>query len=218
MIEMMNTVALLRLLNALPPCRSLSHSALGLRLARSFTRLNRLTLVSEARMRSSLTRLLAVAGAVASAACASSRQYGSSSAAGTIDVASSAGARLDAREAQLLSSMSDADILGHLITVDSMEIVAADSALRLSRSDDVLDLAKRMRAEHTANLKQDKDLAAQQNITPIRMFGGIRAAHVAASLDSVGIASDLTIDRHYVLSQIELNQHVLAELELLQNN
>jgi hypothetical protein len=37
-------------------------------------------------------------------------------------------------------------------------------------------------------------------------------------LDSVGIASDLTIDRHYVMSQVELNEHVLAELELLQNN
>lgn len=169
-------------------------------------------------MRISMTRLLAGTVAVVSAACASSGRYNSSSAAGTIDVGASAGERLDARESQLLRSMSDADILGHLITIDSMEVAASDSALRLSRSDDVLDLAKRMRAEHQANLRQDRDLAKQQNITPIEMFGGIRATHVAASLDSVGIASDLTIDRHYVMSQVELNEHVLAELELLQNN
>jgi len=168
-------------------------------------------------MRYTYARLFVSAVAVATAACASSGRYNSSSAGGVVDVASSAGSRLDAREAQLLESMSDADILGHLITVDSMEVVAADSALRLSRSDDVLDLAKRMRAIHQANLQQDKDLAKQQDITPIRMFGGIRAAHVAASLDSVGIASDLTIDRHYVRSQVELQQHVLAELEILQN-
>jgi predicted outer membrane protein len=114
--------------------------------------------------------------------------------------------------------MSDADILGHLVTVDSIEVVTADSALRLSRSDDVLDLAKHMKATHSANLRQDKDLAKENGIIPTTIFGGFKATHVAASLDSVGIASDLTIDRHYVMSQVELHQHVLAELEALENN
>jgi predicted outer membrane protein len=49
------------------------------------------------------------------------------------------------------------------------------------------------------------------------VFGGFAATHVAASLDSVGVASELTLDRHYVVSQIELHQHVLAEFEILRN-
>src|SRR5689334_197728 len=93
-------------------------STIGLRLAPSVSCVGqRLTLgLGGKKMRISLTRLLAGTVAVASAACASSGRYNSSSAGGNIDVGASAGERLDAREAQLLQSMSDADILGHLIT------------------------------------------------------------------------------------------------------
>jgi predicted outer membrane protein len=168
-------------------------------------------------MHISVPPLLACATVAVAAACASGGRYNSSSAPGNVDITANRGSTLDARELQILRGMSDADILGHLITVDSIEVVTADSALRLSKSDQVLDLAKRMKATHAANFRQDKDLAKQQNITPTTVFGGFNATHVAASLDSVGIASDLTIDRHYVVSQVELHRHVLAELEALQD-
>jgi len=67
-----------------------------------------------------------VVGAIA--ACSSNRGYGSgASAAGTVNLAAYPMPALGAREVQLLHGMSDADILGHFITVDSMEVATADS-------------------------------------------------------------------------------------------
>jgi predicted outer membrane protein len=167
-------------------------------------------------MRYSFARFIACATVAASAACASSGHYTTSSASGTVDDPRYKGAALSDRERNMLKGMSDADILGHFITVDSLEVATADSALRLSKSDEILNFAKVVRAAHTDAMRSDKDLAKQQGITPLYIFGGFAATHVAASLDSVGIASEQTIDRHYVVSQIELHQHVLDELALLQ--
>src|SRR5689334_16393188 len=116
------------------------------------------TLGLEEGMRHFTVRLLAVAIAAASAACASSGRSNPSVAAGNVDlgVGVNRNSLPSSRELEVLKGMSDADILGHLITIDSMEVATADSALRLSRSDDVLDLAKRMRATHSANFRQDR--------------------------------------------------------------
>ena len=122
---------------------------------------------------------------------------------------------LDASEVQLLRGMSDADILGHFITVDSMEVATADSALRIVKTDAVLQFARLMHSTHAQNLRLDRELAQQTGITPVMMFGGLRASHVAASLDSVREASDVKLDYHYVMSQVELHQHVLSELQEL---
>jgi predicted outer membrane protein len=150
------------------------------------------------------------------AACSSNPGYGSgASAAGTIDLAAYPVPALSASEAQLLRGMSDADILGHFITVDSMEVATADSALRVVKTQDVLEYARLMKATHAENLIRDKQLAEQTGITPIRMFGGLRASHVAAALDSIRQASDVKLDYHYVMGQVELHQHVLAELQEL---
>jgi predicted outer membrane protein len=164
-----------------------------------------------------VSHLIACAlGASAFAACSSNQGYGSAaSAAGTVDLAAYPIPALGASEAQLLRSMSDADILGHFITVDSMEVATADSALRVIKTQDVLEFARLMKATHSENLMRDKQLAEQLGITPIKMFGGLRASHVAAALDSIRQASDLKLDYHYIMAQIELHQHVLAELEEL---
>jgi len=161
--------------------------------------------------------LTSVAAISAFAACAANQQYGSSSAAsGTVALSAYPAAPLDASETRMLGGLSDADIVGHLLTVDSMEVATADTTLRLSKSDDVLTYARLMHAAHTAHLQSDRDLAQRAGITPTSIFGGLRASHVAASLDSVRIASDATIDRHYVMSQVQLHEHVLAELETLE--
>ena len=170
-------------------------------------------------MRISIARpLIAVFATVAFAAAASAQQKGSSStASGTVDLSAYQIPPLDASEQQLLRGMSDADILGHFITVDSMEVATADSAMRILKTDDVLAYARLMHAAHTDHWKRVRDIAKQSAITPVTIFGGLKASHVAASLDSVHFASDVTLDRHYVMSQVQLHQHVLAELEALQS-
>ena len=135
---------------------------------------------------STVCPLVSALATLAVVACASSQQYESSSAAaGMVDLSAYPTPTLDASETQLLQSMSDADILGHLITVDSMELATADSAIRFSKRDDILAFARMMHAAHEANLQRDRDLAKQTGITPVTAFGGLRASHVAAMLDSV---------------------------------
>ena len=151
------------------------------------------------------------------AATASAQRGSSSTASGTVDLSAYPIPPLDGSEQQLLRDMSDADILGHFITVDSMEVATADSAMRILKTDDVLSYARLMHAAHMEHWKHDRDVAQQTGIKPITIFGGLKASHVAASLDSVHFASDITLDRHYVMSQVQLHQHVLAELEALQS-
>src|SRR4051812_4275767 len=99
----------------------------------------------------SFARPLSCLIAIASlAACASTPQYTTS--AGDVDLAAYPPVRLSASELQLIRGMSDANILGHLITLDSLEVAAADSAVRFSKSDDVIAYAKRMHIEHTGDL------------------------------------------------------------------
>jgi predicted outer membrane protein len=166
----------------------------------------------------SIARPLVALFAISALAAGASAQKGSSStASGTVDLSAYPIPALDASEQQLLRGMSDADILGHFITVDSMEVATADSAMRILKTDDVLSYARLMHAAHTEHWKHDRDVAQQTGIKPITIFGGLKASHVAASLDSVHFASDITLDRHYVMSQVQLHQHVLAELEALQS-
>ena len=150
-------------------------------------------------------------------ACASNQQYASSSAAGTVDLAAYPVPPLGARELQLLHQMSDANILGHIELVDSLEIAVSDTVLRLTRSDPISNFAKMMIANHSTNLDQNRRIAKANNILPTTSFGELNAMHVAPAIDSIRIASDLTVDRRYVMTQIALHQHVLAELQELQN-
>lgn len=150
-------------------------------------------------------------------ACAHNPQSNINAAGGSVDISAYPIPSLNASEATLLRGMSDADILGHLITIDSIQIATADTLMRLSKIDEVLTYAKLMLASHTQHLKLDSTLAKQAGITPTMLFGGLRASHVAASLDSTRLASDLTLDRHYIMSQVELHEHVLAELQELQS-
>src|SRR5205823_1854992 len=87
------------------------------------------------------------------AACASGPHY--ETAAGTVDLSAYPSVTLDASELQVLRGMSDANILGHLQTVDSLEVAAADSALRFSRNDATLNYAKLMHHAHTDDLKRE---------------------------------------------------------------
>jgi len=158
----------------------------------------------------------ALAGMTAFAACASSNQYPANSAAGTVDLAAYPAPDLSASEITLLRGMSDQQILGHLILVDSMEVATADSTIRIAMSDPVLSYARLMRTVHSKDLADVRSLGRERGITPVQQFGGLRASHIAADLDSIPQASDLTLVRHYVMSQVELHQHVLRELEQLQ--
>src|SRR5579884_3211693 len=128
-------------------------------------------------------------------ACASNRQYGSA-AGGTVDLAAYPVPELPARELVALRGMSDAQILGHIILVDSMEVATADSTIRIAMTDQVLGYARLMRDTHQQDWAATRALAKERGITPVQQVGGLGASHIATQLDSMTQASDLTLDRH----------------------
>jgi putative membrane protein len=138
------------------------------------------------------------------------------SANGDVDL-SRASKMLGSREVTILREMSDANIVGHLLEVDSIEIAAADTAIRLSKSDDVRSFAKMMNLTHGGDAQKEREIAKADGLIPTIDVAKLRSSHVARSLDSLRISSDLTIDRHYLMSQVQLHQHALAELEVLQS-
>lgn len=167
-------------------------------------------------MRSIIRTSIAVLTFAALGACASNRQYSSTSAGGTVDLAAYPIPDLPASEIEILRGMSDEQILGHIILIDSLEVATADSTIQIAMSDPTLSYARLMRATHATDLATARSLGRERGITPVQQFGGLRASHMAADLDSIPRASDLTLDRHYIMSQVELHQHVLRELETLQ--
>jgi predicted outer membrane protein len=159
-----------------------------------------------------LIATLAVAGA---AACSTmNRTYESG---GEVDLSLATPAELGSDETTLLQQMSDANIVGHLLTVDSLEITLSDTALRHVKSDDVGAFAKMMHLAHTDDENALKDIASSAGLVPTIDVSKLRSSHVAAGLDSVRKTSDITKDQQFIRAQIELHQHALAELNVLQS-
>ena len=159
------------------------------------------------------TRTLAALLAVATAAaCSSMNTYSS---AGDVDLSTATAATLGADETTLLRQMSDANILGHLMTIDSIEIAMSDTALRHVKTDNVGAYAKMMHLAHEDDLKALKDLAGSTGLVPTIDVTKLRSSHVAAGVDSIRKTSDMTKDQQFIRAQIELHRHALAELEIL---
>jgi predicted outer membrane protein len=124
---------------------------------------------------------------------------------------------LTASEANLIRNMSDANILGHLASLDSFEVALSDSAILKSKSDTVLHFARAMRSAHLGSATAARTIGKELNIPLVTIAGEMRKTHVFAPADSVANASELQIDRHYLMQQIEMHDHMLAELNLLQD-
>ena len=152
--------------------------------------------------------------AIASAAACSTmnRTYMSG---GDVDLSVAMPAELGTDETTLLRQMSDANILGHLMTVDSLEIALADTALYHIKTGTVGDFAKMMHLAHEDDWKALKDIAGTTGLKPTIDVSKLRSSHVAAGVDSVRKTSDITKDQQFIRTQIELHQHALAELQVL---
>jgi predicted outer membrane protein len=135
---------------------------------------------------------------------------------GDVDLSTAVPATLGTDEVTMLRQMSDANIIGHLIAVDSLEVTMSDTALRYIKTDDVNAYAKMMHLAHSDDWKAMKDLAGAAGIIPTIDVGKLRTSHVAAGIDSVRRTSDVTKDQQYLRAQMELHMHALAELEALQ--
>src|SRR3954468_942732 len=161
------------------------------------------------------TRVLVAMLAVASAGACSTmnRTYMSG---GDVDLSLATPADLGTDETTLLRQMSDGNILGHLMVVDSLEVTLSDTALYHIKTGTVGDYAKMMHLAHSDDWKALKDIAANSGLVPTIDVMKLRSAHVAAGIDSVRKTSDITKDQQFMRAQIELHQHALAELQVLE--
>lgn len=160
-------------------------------------------------------RLLAVAAVGAVAACSSMpRTYSST---GDVDLSMATPATLGTDEVVMLRQMSDANIIGHLLTVDSLEITLADTALRVTKSDMIGEYARMMHLNHDDDRKALRDIAGAAGLIPTVDVTKLRSSHVAAGVDSVRLTSEITKDQRFLQAQIELHKHALAELQVLRD-
>lgn len=165
-------------------------------------------------MNTRIRTMVALLAISAAAACSSNRQVYLSS--GDVDLSTAIPAELGADETMMLRQMSDANIIGHLITVDSLEIALSDTALRAIKGDKVNAYAKEMILAHGDDWKELKDVAGAAGIIPSLDVTKLKSSHVAAGIDSVRRTSDATKDQQFIRAQIELHRHALAELQVLQ--
>ena len=149
----------------------------------------------------------------ATAACSSRQNYVSG---GDVDITMAAPAELSPGEVTILQQMSDANILGHLMTLDSLEITMSDTALYHVKGDQASAYAKMMHLAHEDDRKALKDIAASTGLVPTLDVAKLRSSAVAAGLDSVRKGSDLNKDQQYMRAQIELHRYALAELQVLE--
>jgi predicted outer membrane protein len=73
-----------------------------------------------------------------------------------------------------------------------------------------------MRAAHLGSMHAVDVIAKETGIGRNTLAGELGITHLFSTPDSVGNASEQTIDRHYITEEITIHRHVLAELQLLQ--
>jgi putative membrane protein len=127
-------------------------------------------------------------------------------------------ATLSPRESEMLRSMTDPNILGHMAMADSVEIVMGKLALNRSKTDAVDNFARQMISDHTASLDAEHAIARHDGMGMQTMVGELNVSHMGPMVDSVGpTISEATFDRNYLLSQVQMHRHILAELQTLQD-
>jgi predicted outer membrane protein len=161
--------------------------------------------------------VVAALAAPAFIACASTRQSNSLSAGGTLHL-TDATAALSSSEVGMLQRMTDPNILGHLAMGDSVEIVMAQFAEHRTKNDDVLAFARMMDVDHSGHLAAERTLATTSGVGIHTLANELKTSHMGPMVDSIGPQiSELKFDRNYILAQIEMHQHMLGELEVLQD-
>lgn len=164
-------------------------------------------------MTGSRNRIIIAALAIAAAAaCSTNRTYMSG---GDVDLSLATPAELEAGEVTVLRQMSDANILGHLMTLDSLEITLSDTALYHVKTGEVGSYAKMMHLAHSDDWKALRDIASSTGLVPTIDVEKLRSKPVAAGLDSVRKTSDATKDQLFMRTQIDMHREALAELQVL---
>jgi putative membrane protein len=127
------------------------------------------------------------------------------------------GAMMGLRAADF-AAMSNRNIVAHLTTADSLEIALSQLGVSRAQSSAVRDFAQRMVTEHTAHTQKGRQLALQDNVTPLMApndtLDANLATRVMARLQSMPAGPDF--DRRFMGAEVMMHRHLLHELTMLQ--
>jgi predicted outer membrane protein len=73
-----------------------------------------------------------------------------------------------------------------------------------------------MHLMHNDDWKDLRDLAGATGLIPTIDVARLSASPIAAGIDSIRKTSDITKDQVFIRSQVDLHQHALAELQVLE--
>jgi len=150
-------------------------------------------------------------------ACASTHSRDNLSSAGTLNL-TDATAAVTPSEVDMLQRMTDPNILGHMGMADSVEIVMAEFAQTRTKNDDVLEFARMMKSDHTVHRDAVRSLGTTTGVGIHTLANELKVSHMGRMVDSIGPQiSELKFDRNYILAQVEMHQHILGELQVLQD-
>ena len=116
---------------------------------------------------------------------------------------------------ELLLRLRDPNILEHLRAGDSLEIAMAQVARHRANDTAIGRFAGRMIADHTMSLLDEKALADRRGLSMQIAPGDTIGPHLFALLDSLETTPTRQFDRRYMAVQIQMHQHMLAELQAL---
>ena len=73
-----------------------------------------------------------------------------------------------------------------------------------------------MDVDHSTNLQNERALAERTGLGMHTMVGEMKASHMGVFVDSVGPQiSEMYLDHNYIMSQVQIHEHMLAELRTL---
>jgi putative membrane protein len=113
-----------------------------------------------------------------------------------------------------MSAFTNANIVSHLGTGDSLEVALSQLGADRGHNTAVRDFARRMVAEHSAHMQAGMQLAMQGGITPASSpadtADAMMEAHASSRLS--GLPEGAQFDRQFMRAEVMMHQHMLHDL------
>lgn len=118
-----------------------------------------------------------------------------------------------------IAMMSNANIVAHLMTRDSLEIVMSQAAADRARSTTVRDFARRMVTDHAQQLRTGSRLVSDSGMVPLLSYPDTAGSILAKRMmsDLADSPSGTTFDRRFMRYEVVMHQHVLGELTMMRS-
>jgi putative membrane protein len=115
-------------------------------------------------------------------------------------------------------TMTDANIVAHMTTGDSLEVALSQAGADRAQNQAVRDFARRMVTEHSAHLQSARQAAAQGGLTvtssPADTADAAMATRTMTRLANMPAGADY--DRRLMQAEVMMHQHMLHELQMVQ--